>query len=232
MNLNLKEFFSIIIPYLAIVSCAYLFGFWGAFNVNALEYIGVTDIIKISIYPLSASLAYVGIGILISELSLRPSLPVGGGAESTIGKFGKKHWQWLLTFVTLLIFSVISFGHEPFQWFFVAILASTFAIPLSHVEKIAHFIPEPKIRTAILFYILFLPFISFAYGRVDAYVIRSGGTAKIVDITRSQLSLKEDIKHPVYYLGFIGGIYILFESLSGETVYVKQDNIILYTKPR
>lgn len=232
MRLDLKEIIAIVVPYLAVVSAAYLFGFWGAFNVNVLEYIGVADIAKIALYPLILSLVYVIVGLLISEFLHSQKLPPGGGATTSIGRFGRKHWRGLLAIQVLLVVLVSMFGQEPWQWFSVALLIGLFGTPLSHVEQVIQLLPEPRLRGAVLFYLLFLPSISFAYGRLDAHVIKIGHPTNVIDVERSKLTLKEDPKHPVCYLGFIGGVYVLFESLSGQVVFVQQGGTPLYVTPK
>jgi len=232
MRLDLKEIIAIAVPYFVVVSAAYLFGYWGAFNMNVLEYIGFADIAKISVFPLLASLAYVVAGFLISEFLHSSRLPPGGGANTAVGRFGRKHWRGLLGIQVLLIVLLSIFGQDPWQWFSVALLIGLFGTPLSHVEQVIQLLPEPRVRSAILFYLLFLPCISFAYGRLEAHVVKTGHPTNVIDVERSKLPLKEDAKHPVCYLGLVGGVYVLFESLSGQVVFVQQGSTTLYVTPK
>lgn len=232
MRLDLKEIIALAVPYLAVVSAAYLFGYWGAFNVSVLDYIGVADIVKISVYPLFSSLIYVIAGFLISEILRSPALPPGGGAETPIGRFGRRYWRPLLAAQVLLIVLLAVFGNEPWRWFLVAFLIGLFSTPLSHVGLLVRLVPEPRVRAALLFYVLILPAISFAYGRFEAHVIKTGHPTNVVDLERSKLPLKGDQQHPVSNLGFIGGIYVLFESTSGQVVFVQQGSTPLYVTPR
>lgn len=232
MRLDLKQIIAIVVPYLAVVSAAYLFGFWGAFNVNVLEYIGVADIAKISVYPLAASLAYLMAGFLVSEFLRSPALPPGGGANTSIGRFGRRHWRGLLAIQLLLILVVCIYGSEPWRWLLAAFLVGLFSTPLSHVEQLIELLPEPQVRGAVLFYVLFLPCVSFAYGRIEAHLIKTGHPTNVVDVERSHLPLKEDAEHSVCYLGFVGGVYVLFESLTGQLVFVQQNSTTLYVTPK
>jgi len=233
MRFELKEIIAAAIPYFVAVAAAYLFGYWGSFNINILEYVSLADLAKLSVYPLLASLVFILVGILISELLLAPSMPPGGGANSVIGRLGRRFWRLLLTIQVILIIVVGIFGREPWRWFAVATLVAFFSTPLSHVEWFIDRVPHPRVRATAFFLLLFLPGISFAYGRLDAFLIKDGRPTNIVDVGRSGLSLADDLKHPVSYLGFVGGTYVLFESRSGQVVFLKQqDGTPLYVTPK
>lgn len=233
MHFELKQILAVVATYFVGVSACYLFGYWGAFNVNIFEYVGLSDIAKLSIYPLLVSFAFVLSGFLVSELLVSPALPPGGGNDTAIGRFGLKHARGLLSGMVVLGVLVAIFGQEPWRWFSVALFVGAFSVPLQHNDWIIRTIPHPRVRATLLSLALLLPSMSFAYGRFDAYLVKTGNPTNVVDIARSKLSLSDDQKHPVSLLGFVGGTYILFESRSGEVVYAKQsDSAPLYVTPK
>lgn len=64
------------VPYSIGVSVLYLLGYWGTFRIDPFEYIGIGDVVKLAVYPLSTILvlgaAFVGAvqasGILLQDL--------------------------------------------------------------------------------------------------------------------------------------------------------------------
>ncbi len=233
MRFEFKEILVVVVPYFGAVAACYLFGYWGAFNVNILEYVGFADIAKLSIYPLLASLAFVLSGYLISELLAAPTLPVGGGNDTPIGRFGLKHGRVLLALMVALGAGVVLFGQEPWRWFFVALVGGTFSTPLQRSEWFIEKIPDPKVRATLLSLALLLPGLSFAFGRMDSHLVKAGHPANVVDVGRSKLQLSDDPKYPVSLLGFVGGTYVLFEAKSGQVIYVRRsDSTTLYVAPK
>jgi hypothetical protein len=95
MQFELKEIIAAGASFLVMVSVAYLW-ILGAFNVHILDFIGVTDIVKIAVYPLIVSVLFYFVGAIIAQILFSGSLPVGGGEHTAIGQACRKNWQWLL----------------------------------------------------------------------------------------------------------------------------------------
>lgn len=235
MKMGIKEIITFGTPYLIGVSAAYLFGYWGSFHVNVLEFIGLTDIAKLAVYPLLASSIFFLAGALFSEVIVSPHLPPGGGADTPLGRLGNRYGRWLMALVVLVAVLFAIYGPEPRKWFFVALLVSCLSIPLTHNEQIIELIPDPRQRGTALFLLFALPALSFGYGKEQAYDIKVGKPVQIVDVARSKLPLLFDETKPVAYLGLLGGIYILREGATGQVVLVKQRDdtpMFLIAKPR
>ena len=221
MKIGFKEFIAVAATYLVAVSGCYLFGYWGAFNVNVLEFIALADIAKLAIYPLLASLGFALPGYVISHLR-NTNMPVGGGNSTAIGNFGFKYWRALLSLQILLIALVVIFGKDPYRWFVVAVLFSLLSTALTHVDALVEILPNPQVRSTTLFLALLLPGLAFAQGRLQADNIKEGRTALFVDTSRSNLHFALDAKSPVVYLGFLNGTFVLFERKTGQIIFVKQ----------
>jgi len=233
MNLGIRDIIAIGVPYLIAVSACYLFGYWGTFHINALEFISFADIAKLAIYPLVISLGFFFIGLLTSQLVLAPFFPPGGGASSVIGKAGITHWRILVFGEVFLITVVYFFVPEPTKWLVIAMLAGPLSIPLTHLDKVIQFVPDPSTRATFLFLVVLLPPLSFAEGRQDAFKVKANSAAQFVDVSRSQLPLTSDEKNPVAYLGYLGNVYILRESKTGQIIIVKQhDDHPLFLSPK
>jgi hypothetical protein len=233
MRTEIKELLAAVIPYLVAVAAAYLFGYWGTFNINVLEFVSLADLAKLAVYPLLASLIFFLAGLLTSQFLVSPKVTPGGGANTTVGRIGRKYWRLFLGLQVVVICMMAIYGPEPRKWIVVASLVALFSAPLSHLEFLIERIPNPRARMTSLFLVLLLPGIAFAFGRQEAYLIKSGHPNQTVDIKRSNLPLSEDATKPVAYLGFVGGTYILYETKTEQLVLVKQqDNSQLYLTPR
>jgi hypothetical protein len=61
-----------------VVSMLYLFGYWSTFDINILEYIKISDVIKISIYPILTSFGITITGIIVAgfygRISAKPNV--------------------------------------------------------------------------------------------------------------------------------------------------------------
>lgn len=234
MNIGTKEVVAIAIPYLIAVGACYLFGYWGAFHINVLEYISFTDVAKLAVYPLMASLVFALAGVIFAELVHSPHFPPGGGNNSKVGMFGLKYWRLLVGLQIVIAALVAIYAPEPGKWFVVAMIVGLLGTPLTHVEMLIEIFPNPRVRATTMFLVLLLPAISFAYGRQEAYLVKTGASEQFVDIARSKLSLAGDDKSPVAYLGFLGNVYVLREGKTGQIVLVKprEDSpMFLVSKP-
>lgn len=223
-DISFKRYFAFSVPYGAIVASLYLFGYWGAFEINILEFVGFSELVKLAAYPLLASLTFLIIGYALSELFHGDSLPPGGGADTKIGRFGRKYWRSLLAVHISVVVLIGIFGQAPEKWFVVASLASVLSVPLSHLAFFISVIPDPRIRGSVLFLLFLVAGMAFAYGRLDAHLAKTGFSPQVVDVTRSNLSLQSDKKKPVAYLGYVGGYFMLYESATGSVVIMKPKN--------
>lgn len=222
MNLSTKDIWAIGAPFLVAVGGCYLFGYWGALEINVLEFVGFTDLAKLSLYPLLVATAFFFVGVAWNELTLGERLAPGGGAETRIGKFGRRHWKALLSLNLLAIALIAILGPEPSRWFIVALLLVIYGTALSHVEWIIDAIPNPRVRGTLLQILVALPALAFANGRYEAYSAIQLRSAKTIEVARSGLPLVSDLSSPVLYLGLLGETYVLRETKTGKTVLVKR----------
>ena len=222
IRLGAKEFLAFGAPYMVAVGVCYLIGYWGAFQINVFEYISFSDVVKLAIHPLLTSLVFFLAGVASSELLLSSRLPPGGGSKTVVSQFGFKHWRIVFAGLILIIVLVAIFAPEPGKWFVVAALLALFSTPLSHISEVIELLPNPRIRTTVLFLSLLLPAMSFAYGRQEAHRVKTGSANYFVNVERSKLPLEFDEKSQVAYLGLLGDLYVLREGKTGNIVFLRQ----------
>lgn len=67
----------------------------------------------------------------------------------------------------------------------------------------------------------------------QAYFVKTGASELFVDAVRSKLTLTGDAKDPITYIGFLGNVYVLRETRTGQIVFVKQsDDSPLFLVPK
>ncbi len=240
MNLGIKEAFAVGVPYFIAVGACYLFGYWGAFNINVLEFITFADVAKLAVYPLMVSLVFGLLGLLFVEVITPSYLPKDGSLFGSASgqRAGIPMWCWkngrlIIALQILLIAYVAIYATEPRKWVIVAWLIIFSGIPLlADLEKFIELVPNPRIRLSALLLLLSLPSFSFAYGRQQAFLVKTGASEQFVDVARSKLLLVNAAKNPVAYLGFLGGVYVLREAKTGQIVFVKQSDDPLFLAPK
>ena len=216
-----------------IVSALYLFGLWGYFNINVLEFVSFADLAKLSAYPLVVSLITYILGTVFAEVLHRDQLSPGGGAQTKIGRFGRRHWRGMIVAHGLLVVAVATVPPYQERWFVVAFLVPIFSAPLTHLDMAFKLLPNPKTRSSVLYFLLLLPGLAFASGRVQASRIASGDGAVEVDVARSQLQLTASPQKPVLYVGLIGDYFVLYESADSSLVFVRvRDDAPIFLHPR
>lgn len=217
-----KKYLAFALPYSIAVSLLYLFGYWGFFRINVLEFVGFDDIAKLALYPLLGSLIFLLAGVTTSQVILGDRFPPGGGAHSRIGQFGLKHWQELIAINILLVLISAFFLPVPGKWFAVATFVAFFSTPMTHLDYFIALIPNPRLRGIILYLFILTAAAAFAFGNLDAHLAKTGYGKTIVDIERSKISLRTSESSPVMYLGYIGGYFALYETITDSLILVKE----------
>ena len=151
-------------PYAIVVSSLYLWGYWGAFEVNILEYIGISEIVKAAIYPIASAFAFFAIGAVLGE-ALSPTLhvPQGGGANTTIGKLLRRLAPFLLT-AYLLAVTLLFLAGPVEKWRALPVLFATVVyLPLKSTSFLRTEFESEGARSIAVFLIAAL--VPFAYGQ-------------------------------------------------------------------
>lgn len=151
-------------PYAIVVSSLYLWGYWGAFEVNILEYIGISEIVKAAIYPIASGFAFFAIGAIFGEaLSPTLHLPPGGGANTSVGRLLRKLAPALVT-MYLVGITLLFLAGSVEKWRTLPVLfAIAVYIPLKSTNFLRAEFESDGARSIVIFLIAAL--VPFAYGR-------------------------------------------------------------------
>jgi hypothetical protein len=192
--------------YFIAVGVLYLWGYWPTFEVNILEYAGLTDIIKTAAYPIASLFVFFALGAVMGEfLAHGDALPPGGGVNTPTGRVLRRIAPYVVVAylaVTLLLFF---FGPTE-KWRILPVLV---ALPLYLVarryEVLADVIAHDKVRSTLIFLLAALPFFAYGHGRLKAAAIMSGEEYTVTMSPIPGLSLgTEPIERRPRYLGVAG----------------------------
>jgi hypothetical protein len=151
-------------PYAIVISTLYLWGYWGSFHVNVLEYISVTEIVKAAVYPITSVFAFFAIGAVLGEVaSPTLNLPPGEGANTEVGKWVRRIAPFFVgTYLVAVTFYFLAGPVE--KWHVLPVLfAIAVYLPLKSTRILLDELKSDGARSVAVF--LLAALVPFAYGR-------------------------------------------------------------------
>ena len=164
------------------------------------------------------------IGLLHGELAAKVS-PMGGGAETTIGRFGRENWEALLILLGTAVIIIPVVMDSPRKWMIVAFLLAIMSISLTHTRAVIKWLPHPRIRFIVVYSSVLFAAMAFAIGRYDADRAKQGIGSLLVDVKRSGIALNELPNKPVVYLGRLGEFFAVYETGTGHFVLLPSSKL-------
>jgi hypothetical protein len=153
-------------------------GFWSTFDINFLQYIGISDIIKDFAFPFITSagvLLFTFLFVTFANYHDRfkdpESFLYGKGRNSKTGIFLNKSVIMFITIYTIGILAFAIWGNNN-KWTFIPFLISTpLAIFLTNHNFLSKTIVNPDIRVSVINFIIILPIISFCFSKKESLEI-------------------------------------------------------------
>ena len=222
-------------PYAIVVSSLYLWGYWGAFEVNILEYIGISEIVKAAIYPIASAFAFFAIGAVLGE-ALSPTLhvPQGGGANTTIGKLLRRFAPFLLT-AYLLAVTVLFLAGPVEKWRVLPVLfATVVSLPLKSTSLLRTEFESDGARSIAVFLIAAL--VPFAYGQgfLEANDVLEAKkfTYSVAELPGIAVSATAKPDERPRYVGKANDRYVFYDPVSKSTSFVATSEVKTLTLKR
>lgn len=161
--------------YFISVGVLYLWGYWAPFWINILEYLALSDIVKVTAYPIATALLMTAVGAAIGmSFGRRSDLPAGSGREAFVGILLRKYFPLLVFLyfcgtVGLLVYGPIE------KWRFLPLL---FAVPIYIYVKQTDFLKDvitrESPRSIVIYVLVVLLPLAYGHGRLAADKILSG----------------------------------------------------------
>lgn len=211
------------------VATIYLISYWGAFNFDIFQYAGLTDFVKLAIYPLTLSLIGLGTGVALSSALT----PAGVLARLTIPNWPLPPIYRAVQIVAILaVLFIQTVVHAQWRWLAtIGMCCAAFSIYTFHPTA-QRFIPGHVLRINFLMLVVAIPMFSAMAGSQRAQAVKNGKSPLLVDNSGVAAGLKATPEHPLTYVGFVSDTFVIYETGSGNLILLKQsDSAPLVLKP-
>ena len=210
-------------PYFVSVSVLYLWGFWTTFHINILEYLSITDVVRLTAYPIASAFISVAVGAVLSEATMGDAFPSGGGRNTPTGIFLRRIAPYLIGIYALGT-TVLLLSDLPTKWYVLPLLL---AIPASIIAKerglLIEVIPKDSVRSVGIFLLALLPPSAFGQGRIGAMNVIEGLRFDYVLSPIDQVSVPPDDtpSQRLRFLGHTGDFYFYLNPTDSAIVITK-----------
>jgi len=215
-----------------VVSMLYLFGYWSTFDINILEYIKISDVIKISIYPILTSVGITIIAFIVGDFTRR------WGDKPNVQKSEKlkkleKLTQFIAEYcfiVTIILFPSYFLYMRMWTsfWIFFALACpsvTNYILVKYQAEMVKKLIPFPGYEIRILWIFIGILSLAFGYGKVRSLSILETGSCFYINVSIfKDKELFQDQKR-LKYLG-LGGNFMFFLSEDNTKIYILEPSKI------
>lgn len=214
--------------YFVLVGVLYLWGYWSPFGIDIMQYVTLSDVAKLAVYPVASTFASFAIGVVVSFVwpGLRGLFPPGGGRDTPTGRVLDRLLPLLTMIYALGTIALLVFGPVT-KWI---ILPGLIAMPISVFEQrrgLLRFLwPNEAARTTVIFLLAAMPVWAYGQGRLRATAILDGSdyyylSANTIDSL--PLGNVGDPKSRVKYLGQVNDYIFLLLPDNATSVIVRFD---------
>lgn len=214
-------------------ACAGLWyvGYWSVFEVNYLQYLEISDIIKDFVEPFFTSAIVVIAVIVLAPLYyhfLDESLDIKKTNKPKIDNEATPKWTKRiirgLLFVSIVIIFLISDKYSRLEML-PSLLAVYLNIYLMKYDFLSNYIEKFIIRLGICYFITVLPMLSFCYSRSNALLVWDNMKYKYIKTITFKEDIGQDVKN--YKLLGTSRSTIILANLSNSEIFIlNSDNII------
>lgn len=172
---RISELLLALIPYLTLSAGLYQLTYWSKFDINGLEFISISEILKSSIYPIIITFVFVIIGIIFGEGVFRfdRNLKSGEGRTTKVGKALNSKIGLSIVILIWIILLYFLYNHgEVHRWIIWAFLFS--AVPTILLDRLGLWrdkFDNNIIRLWAIRVLIYIPVFSFCAGKINSEII-------------------------------------------------------------
>lgn len=213
--------------YFIAVGVLYLWGYWPTFGINIVGYMNLTDVLKLTGYPVVSSFLFVVLGVVVGELvGFHHALPAGAGRDTPTGRVLHRLAPFLAAGYALGTLALLVFGPAR-KWL---VLPMLFAIPIYLAANrrgiFAALLPNDVTRSVVIFLLAVLPTFAYGRGKLEAAAILDGTEYQYVAAGTVAGLTVPDPSNPanrIKYLGQVNEYVFLLLPDNATTVVVRFD---------
>lgn len=215
------SFTYIVSVYIVAVCTLYLWGYWSHFNLNILEFVGVTDIVRVAAYPLVSSVFVVFVGGLLG--AWMPTELAGKTYEKKPSKRTQDIFLWVALGLPLASFFLWELLPAE-KWLFAPMFLTPFiAMWVCIKTKIGEWfgVSVNQAFYAVLL-IVGVAWSSFGFGRDAAIEITAGDNFSYFVGNPAET---DDVIKQKRYIGYAGGYFFMYDPQSKGVLLTKADDL-------
>jgi len=208
-------------PFAFLCSILYLYAFWSTFNINFLEHISLSDILKISAYPLFLVIFFFLLGLLYNTyLDVKAkSHPPEKRQKS------KESALKVAIFVLYLFIGNITYTIGPVYllWAVIPILITSKFRNILKNNVLSNKLFKGKVSVSISLIIIIIPYFSFAQGKINSHNMLNNFEVRYVKTIQFKEGNLFEEQLPIKYVG-LGGSHYFFLSDNNSNLYIINSN--------
>lgn len=176
---RLSGYLPFVSVYAVLVGTLYLWGYWSAFDINILQYIGLVEIAKSAAFPLASTFGAMALGALIGRLL--PVDPLPARPDTAPERFVRKHAR-LLTALYVAALASLLISNIPGKWLMATVPAFPLVVfALMRRGVLSDLIPDWKTRFSVVTLLTLLVIGAYGVGRGRADGMIEGRDYFLVD---------------------------------------------------
>jgi hypothetical protein len=208
--------------YFVTVGALYLWGYWSPFGVNILEYLALSDILKITAYPIATALLLSAVGAAIGEtLVSEDRLPPGGGKDTRIGQFLLRFAPMLVGAYVIGTVTLLLFGPVEKWRALPVLLGLPFYVFAKQTGVMSGFIPRESPRSVVLYVLAVLPALGYGHGTLAAEKIQNAKAFAYVVSELPGYAAGDDAMKQPRLLGTAGDTIFFFDPAKAAVVLLR-----------
>jgi hypothetical protein len=208
-------------PYAIVVATLYLWGYWGSFQVNILEYISLTEIVKAAVLPIASAFAAFAFGAVLGEV-LSPNPPSVGVINSTVKKWLRRMVPAIVG-VYLLGVTLYWLTGPVEKWRLLPVFfAIAVYLPLKSTGLLVLELKADGARSTALFLLAALPPFAYGSGALAAHKVLSGTKYTFVasEIPGHILATGAKPNERLRLIGRANDHFFFYDPVAESTLYI------------
>jgi hypothetical protein len=223
---------TLLIAYFTACGGLWHIGYWTTFDINILQYLTLSDIIKSYIIPFItssvyffATYLYTAFIIYSTKIKNPGEHSFGKGANTKLGIMFNKYLSIILMLDFLLIVILLVWGPD-YKWIFVAVLISApISVRLTNTNLMTNIFANPDIRVSIFNFLIALPILSFGFAKWTSYKVFKNKNYEIISKLESNSLKNTNQLIGLKYLGTVGDVYFLSTVDNSEIIFLNNRNV-------
>ncbi len=222
---------TLLTPYAIVVCALYLFGYWSSFGINILEFMSLSDIIRLGIYPIAVGTLGIGAAFIIGIIGgiIFPAKEFQGTVEqaATVNRMHRIVKIIIIVGISLIAGLKMLKDSPDFWLWWASVMTLILILVIKDFKMLEPIIPTAGVRGIMLAIGIGALLFSFGVGKANARKVLDGKSVQVVStkifkeygtdkfISKGLLEGQDTLK-------FVGaaGDYFIFVTLDNSAIYV------------